>query len=292
MLRLATATAALLALAAAAANAQLPDPLHPAAPALVHAELLSDVASIQPGATFRLGVHLTMKEGWHVNWTNPGDAGLAPSIAWKLPPGYKAGIVQWPLPERFVTGPLMIFGYAGDVLLISDVHVPPGATVGGNVELGAEVSWLACADECVPGSASVKLSLPVEKAARPDAASASRFDATEARWPAHSLAWRMDAWVEEENTLVLEVQSGDASANALQDLFFFPYDPGLIEDAAPQTVSAQPGPGGTVYQLRITRARMPAGDLTRVYGLLVAASGLARAEGPAAIEINVPVTRR
>jgi hypothetical protein len=44
-----------------------------------------------------------------------------------------------------------------------------------------------------------------------------------------------------------------------------------------------------VYQLRITRARMPAGELTRVNGLLVASSGLARAEGPAAIEINVPV---
>jgi hypothetical protein len=106
------------------------------------------------------------------------------------------------------------------------------------------------------------------------------------------LAWKLEAWIEEENTLVLEVQSGDANAAPLQDLFFFPYDPGLIENAEPQKVSVQPGPGGSVYQLRITRARMPVGDLTRVYGLLVASSGIARTGAPAAIEINVPVIRR
>jgi thiol:disulfide interchange protein DsbD len=219
MLRLATATAALVALTAAAAHAQLPDPLHPGRPELVHAELLCDAASIQPGSTVRLGVHLTIKEGWHVNWINPGDAGLAPSVAWKLPSGFKAGILQWPLPERFVTGPLVIFGYAGDVLLVSDVHVPADAAVGGNVDLVADVSWLACAEECIPGSASVKVTLPVEKASRPDAASRGRFEATEARWPGHSLAWKLDAWIEEENTIVVEVQSGDSGAAALRICF-------------------------------------------------------------------------
>jgi len=292
MLRLATATAVAVALATATASAQLPDPLHPGQPELVRAELLCDAASIQPGSTVRLGVHLTIKEGWHVNWINPGDAGLAPSIAWKLPSGFKAGIVQWPLPERFVTGPLVIFGYAGDVVLVSDVRVPAEVPVGGNIDLVADVSWLACADECIPGAASVKLTLPVEKTARPDAASRSRLDATEALWPGHSLAWKLDAWIEEENTIVIEVQSGDPGATALPDLFYFPYDPGLIENAAPQPLSAHPGPGGTVYQLRITRARMPAAELTRAYGLLVASSGLGRAAGPAAIEINVPIERR
>jgi len=95
----------------------------------------------------------------------------------------------------------------------------------------------------------------------------------------------------ESNTLVLEIQSGDPTASPLQDVSFFPYDPGLIENASPQKATAQPGPSGTVYQLRIERARMPAGNLTRVYGLLVA-NGLSRVDGPAAIEVNVPVSRR
>lgn len=274
------------------AHAQGLSPLPKSTSDLVRAELISDVSSIQPGSTFRLGVHLTMKEGWHVNWTNPGDAGLAPSIKWNLPPELKAGIISWPLPARIVTGPLAIFGYAGDVLLICDVRVPANLPAGGNVELAADVSWLACADECVPGSGSVHLTLPVEKTARPDPARRGLFDATEARWPSHSLAWKLDAWIEESNTLVLEIQSGDPNPSPLQDVTYFPYDPGLIENASPQKVTAQPGPSGTVYQLRIERARMPAGDLTRVYGLLVASSGLSRSDGPGAIEVNVPITRR
>ena len=291
MHRIITAAVAAALCTASAARAQGLSPFPKATDDLVRAELISDVASIAPGSTFRLGVHLTMKEGWHVNWTNPGDAGLAPSIKWILPPVLKAGIITWPLPARIMTGPLAIFGYAGDVLLICDVRVPANLPTGGNVELAADVSWLACADECVPGSGSVHLTLPVEKAARPDPARRSLFESTEARWPAHSLAWKMDAWIEESNTLVLEIQSGDPKASPLQDMSFFPYDPGLIENASPQKATAQPGPSGTVYQLRIERARMPAGNLTRVYGLLVA-NGLSRVDGPAAIEVNVPVSRR
>src|SRR5678815_3096086 len=118
MHRIITAAVAAALCTASAARAQGLSPFPKATDDLVRAELISDVASIAPGSTFRLGVHLTMKEGWHVNWTNPGDAGLAPSIKWILPPVLKAGIITWPLPARIMTGPLAIFGYAGDVLLI------------------------------------------------------------------------------------------------------------------------------------------------------------------------------
>jgi DsbC/DsbD-like thiol-disulfide interchange protein len=292
MMRLAMAALAATHMFAGTALAQGATPVLPGQATLVHAVLLSNAASIQPGSILRVGVHLTMNEGWHVNWINPGDAGLAPSIAWKLPAGFKAGIVEWPLPSRLVTGPLVIFGYTRDVLLISDVRVPADLPTGGNVELAADVSWLACAEECVPGSATVRLQLPVEASSRPDPATRIKFDTTQARWPGPSLAWKLDAWIEEANTIVLEIQSEDPAPSPLEGLFFFPYDPGLIENALPQPVSMQAVPGGAVYQLRIARARMPAGELTRVHGLLVATSGLSRTEGPAAIEVNVPVSRR
>jgi thiol:disulfide interchange protein DsbD len=290
MLRTALAMTALFAATTCAAQGLSPLPGAPRD--LVRAELRSDVLSIKPGSSFRLGVLLTMKDGWHVNWTNPGDAGLAPSIKWKLPAGFKAGIVAWPLPSRIMTGPIAIFGYAGTVLLVSEVHVPADVQAGGNVEFAADVSWLACAEECVPGSASVHLALPIEGASRPDPEAGNTFEVTATRWPGHSRAWRTEAWIEEANTLVLEIQSGDATSKPLQDLFFFPYEPGLVDNAAPQQASIAQGRGGSVYQLRIARSRMPAAELTRVYGLLVASSGLSRAEGPAAIEVDVPISRR
>jgi len=290
-LRAAVSFLALALPAVSVANAG--DPLHPFKSNLVSAELVADVAAVAPGKPFRLGVRLKMADGWHVNWINPGDAGLAPSIAWKLPEGFKAGILQWPLPSRFITGPLSIFGYANEVLLMADVRTPAGLSPGGNIELAADVSWLACAEECVPGSATVRLTLPVESTARTLAAEAGVFETTEARLPRHAMAWNVDAHIDESKTLVLDIQNGGESGRPLDGVFFFPYEPGLIENAAPQAMSVQAGPAGqTVYQLRIERARIPAGALTQVQGVLVAGSGLAAGDGPAAIEISIPLNRR
>ena len=47
--------------------------------------LVSDVATVEPGEPFRLGVHLELEEGWHVYWKNPGDAGLETHITFSLP---------------------------------------------------------------------------------------------------------------------------------------------------------------------------------------------------------------
>jgi DsbC/DsbD-like thiol-disulfide interchange protein len=268
------------------------DPLRPGALSLVRAELVADVASVAPGTPFRLGVRLRMADGWHVNWINPGDAGLAPSIAWKLPDGFKAGIVQWPLPSRFPTGPLTIFGYAGEVMLMIDVRPPADLPPGGNIMLAADVSWLACAEECIPGSATLRLDLPIEKAAR-NAEQRASFDATEARLPRHTRAWSVDARIDQSATIVLEVQDGSGKGAALEGVFFFPYEPGLIENAEPQTMSMHTGPAGqSVFELRITRARIPAGSVSNVEGVLVATSGLGEGTAPAAIEINVPVNQR
>ena len=273
------------------ASARAAEPLLAEKPVLVRAELIADVASVQPGQPFRLGVHLVMRDGWHVNWINPGDAGLAPSIAWKLPEGFKAGVLQWPFPSRIMAGPIAIFGYRGDVLLVSDVQVPANLSPGGNVDIAADVSWLACAEECVPGSASLNLRLPVEAAARSDMEHRALFDATRARLPGHTLEWNVDAHIDDANALVLELQSSGTPA-PLEGLLFFPYEPGLIENAAPQILTTHPGPGGQpVYELRITRARMPADELRQAYGLLVASSGFKTGEA-AAIEVNVPVGRR
>src|SRR6185369_2276394 len=58
---------------------------------LVKPQLLADVAAVQPGSTFTVGVLLDLAPGWHVYWTNPGDSGLAPTVKFKLPDGFTAG---------------------------------------------------------------------------------------------------------------------------------------------------------------------------------------------------------
>lgn len=49
-----------------------------------------------------LGVAVRLKMGprWHTYWINPGDSGAPTEIRWNLPPGFEAGPIQWPYPER------------------------------------------------------------------------------------------------------------------------------------------------------------------------------------------------
>ena len=60
---------------------------------------------------------LSMDPDWHVYWKNPGDSGLPTTVDWDLPPGFTAGPLQWPVPERFESDGLVTYGYSGKVLL-------------------------------------------------------------------------------------------------------------------------------------------------------------------------------
>ena len=62
----------------------------------VEAELVSAEASAQPGKPVTLGLKLRMEPEWHTYWKNPGDSGLPTRIQWQLPPGWKAGEIEWP----------------------------------------------------------------------------------------------------------------------------------------------------------------------------------------------------
>ena len=131
----------------------------------VRVTLLSERAALVPGATAWLGVRLQHEPHWHTYWTNPGDSGLPTKLAWQLPPGFHAGEIAWPAPQRISLGDIYNFGYTGDTLLPVPVAVPADAQPGTTAHIGAEVKYLVCREECVPGRASVALDLPVSTTA-------------------------------------------------------------------------------------------------------------------------------
>jgi thiol:disulfide interchange protein DsbD len=148
----------------------------------VSARLVAATTAVVPGKPFLLGVELTMAEGWHTYWKNPGEAGLATTIDWRLPDGFTAGPLRWPVPIRFtMPGGITSFGYEGRVLLAAEVTPPGGLAPGDTVTLEAHVAWLGCKEACVPGEATVRLSLPV--AGQAEAAHGKRFDAWADRLP-------------------------------------------------------------------------------------------------------------
>jgi DsbC/DsbD-like thiol-disulfide interchange protein len=93
-----------------------------------------------------------------------------------VPEGFEVGPLRYPGPERFDSpGPVTSYGYQGATMLSARLVAPD--RVDAPVEVAAEVSWLACKDACVQGSARPSLVLEPATAAEPSGpANATLFD--------------------------------------------------------------------------------------------------------------------
>src|SRR5216110_3194500 len=127
---------------------------------LVRAELLADTTAIVPGKSFTAGLLLRMAPGWHTYWKFSGDAGLPTEIKWKLPPGWKVGEIQWPIPLKTTDpGDIQTYGYQDEVLLMQEI-TPPAEIDSSSAKLSADATWLVCEKICIPGNANLQLDLP------------------------------------------------------------------------------------------------------------------------------------
>ncbi len=207
--------------------------------------LVSDSLAVEPGRMLRLGLLFDLDPHWHIYWINPGDSGEPPSVSWKLPPGFQAGGIEWPAPERLPNGPLTDYGYEGRVLLMSAIRAPQRISVQ-NVMLAADVRWLVCSDICITAKTSVSLDLPVQHTTpRADAQVASLFRATGARLPRPApVRWRIIA-EDEGKTFQIRLKAGARITHAS----FFPLDFNEVENAKPQnSVPLATGVEVTVYK--------------------------------------------
>jgi thiol:disulfide interchange protein DsbD len=128
---------------------------------LVRPKLLADTNAIVPGKPFSVGLLLRMAPHWHTYWKFSGDAGLPTELKWKLPPGWKIGEIQWPIPMKTVDpGDIETYGYENEVLLMQEI-TPPAKLDGPTVKISTEASWLVCERICIPGGTTLQLDLPV-----------------------------------------------------------------------------------------------------------------------------------
>jgi thiol:disulfide interchange protein/DsbC/DsbD-like thiol-disulfide interchange protein len=134
---------------------------------LVTSELLAETSAIVPGKPFTVGLLLQMAPHWHTYWKFSGDAGLPTELNWKLPPGWKIGEIQWPIPLKTIDpGDIETYGYENEVLLMQEITPPPNID-SSSMKLVAEANWLVCEKICIPGSATVQLDLPVAPTSQP-----------------------------------------------------------------------------------------------------------------------------
>jgi thiol:disulfide interchange protein len=244
------------------------------------AELVSLGPAIAPGGTQAVGLVLTIEEHWHVYFVDAGDSGEPPKVTWTLPAGITAGAMQFPIPERLPLGPFMDYGYEDEVAFPMAISAAAGMKPG-PVHLDAQVSWLVCAQVCVPGKAHMGIDLNVQTGA-----------------PAVSQEPVVGALGEAMTLIPKSLPTGDTFTAAADgkhfvltltdgkretDAEFYPYDKDptdLIVNAADQMIDALPD------GVRLTLERSP--DLTTLPATI---HGVFKLSDTVAYDVTAPVTQ-
>lgn len=228
MVRAATGAILLVCLASAAGVRSVEaDVARKATAPNVTVELIAARPTLVPGENW-LGLRFILNDGWYIYWVNPGDSGGPPTALWTPSAGLSAGEFEWGVPTRIAHGPLVNYGFYGDVVLPFRLTVARGTTEG---RLGADVSWLVCKDICIAGKARLAIGFPLTgdaRAATPDWARMIARAREGVPRPAPR-TWRVEGR-EEGNAFHVTLVTGTPASGGT----FFPMDAGVIEEAADQ----------------------------------------------------------
>ena len=228
----------------------------------VAATLVASHTQVTPGQVFYLALKLEHAPGWHTYWRNPGDSGQPPAIEWQQT-DIQPEDFTWPTPEVIPTPPLTTYGYSGVVYLPMAVSVPkeyPGSAL----EFKGTASWLECKDICLPATKNISVSVKVREQARASAAGKAIEQTLMQRVPREASGWQTDATYGPD---VLELTFTPSAPLNNRDIRFLPYETGIIENSAQQTIEFD-APTNT-YTLQVPRNTFTANAPSRLEGILI-----------------------
>lgn len=247
----------------------------------VEAQLISDSSSIVPNSTLQVAVKLNHDPEWHTYWENPGDSGTATTIQWTLPDGFKAGPIQWPYPHQIAQSPLMSYGYPNETYLLTTIHTPEQINED-QLTIKASVHWLMCKVECIPGKATLELTLPRANQQLPSPFWQESFTQDQ---PIHSSLsqWKITAQLTPKN-IILNIIHHNQKPYKLSEIYFFPSRSDLIAHADIQTISAI----DNGYRITIHRSPISP-SITTLNGILYAKEGWNGLNTSRALSVSAPI---
>ncbi|MFC7336269.1 protein-disulfide reductase DsbD family protein [Haloferula chungangensis] len=189
------------------------------------ASLVSELSSIVPGEPFTVALTLPHPEGWHTYYKNSGGVELPPSLEWKLPEGFTAGPIQWPVPEIHKGDFATNLAYEHSITLLVEITPSDAISAGSEVDLEVFATWQFCKPgRCENSEATLKLQLPVGDGS-PDAAHQDLFAKARAALPKPADSWEYAA-TREASTMKLIVDAPE-ELSAPVELEFIPDQPFL-----------------------------------------------------------------
>jgi DsbC/DsbD-like thiol-disulfide interchange protein len=109
--------------------------------------------------TYRAALEIKLDNGFKTYWRSPGDSGLPPVFDWSASKNVADVAIAWPYPERMAD-------LAGSANIYHDRVVFPlivrPAQPDAPVALSLKLNFGVCSIICIPASADVDLSLPVD----------------------------------------------------------------------------------------------------------------------------------
>jgi thiol:disulfide interchange protein len=128
----------------------------------IKASLVAESSSPASGSSATIALLMQPEPGWHGYWLNPGEAGFATRLDWKLPKGVSISKPQYPVPEKLIVAGLMNHVFNGEHALLMKLTVPANSAVGTRLPIHLSADWLACTDKiCVPEHSDLTLDLRV-----------------------------------------------------------------------------------------------------------------------------------
>lgn len=264
----------LLALVAAAVPlAAQPDDSSPHS----NAVLVADADAVRPGEAIDLAIRIDMEEGWHSYWINPGDSGLPVEATWTVPEGATVGPLRFPHPERYDIEGLTSYAFEGSPSFLARLAVPASAS--GTVDVTADVTWLVCADVCLPAEQTVSLSIAVGEPGE-----MGRLDDARQSLPVKAEGWTAAAAATDGGYL-LTLAPPASWAGSLDGAQFFVDQTGVVDHPATQSFQQE----GSAWAVELAASPFGAATAERLRGVLVAPDGVTFEGGARAIEVDALV---
>ena len=201
----------------------------------VEVSLLAEQSHYTPGQPLWVGLRFELVPEWHVYWRNPGDSGEAPRIDWRLPDGWHAGDIHWPVPHRIPVGHLVNYGYEDSVTLL--VELQTAVAGAGPQTIEADANWLVCRETCIPQQGVLRLELSDTAASDASDVAAEDFSAARSQWPV-SLDSRA-VYQRAGDALQLLVDVPGWLPDRVEDAWFATYDWGPVAPSGRQEWTLQ-----------------------------------------------------
>ena len=224
--------------------------------------LVPETSAVAPGGTVTLAFVMRPNPGWHGYWQNPGDAGQPPRVEWRLQPGWRAGALRYPVPDRLILFGLMNYVFERDYALLVDVVVPDSAEPGATVPIDGRFDYLVCTNEiCVPETAnfSTQIAIGAPRDRNP------AFDAYRQALPRPLGSEGRFAIAGGNLRLAIPLPANVA----VEDPYFYPATEQALAYAAPQRISRS----GDMLIVE-TSAAAQAGQASAIEGVLEIAPGI------------------